>query len=262
MDDSIEILKFIISVSAIASIISCIELLNLKSYFAHDNLFSWKIVKIELSQSYSKNTLTFLDKILKYPNIFWILYIQIISSFLILLISSKAILGLLCLIISLCYFLLSFRGFDGFNGGDSMNKVIFLSSCLGLLFSKENIVLYFIAFQLMFAYSLSGWFKATEIRWFNGTFLLNVLRQKTYSREFVWNIMKEKKYMAAAISTFIVMLECLCISLFFMPTEIQILYLIVLGVFHVMNALIMGLSAFVIPFLSCYPALIYTLNRL
>lgn len=255
-------LRLVAAIAATSSIIACLEFISLKRHFMDSELFSWKVVKAGIPSDDSRLRFRLLDAVLNYPNFIGVFYVQIAFSLLLICSPGSIILmSLSCLAVASCYLLSSYRGVDGFNGGDSLNKVICLASGLGFLSGREDLALYFITFQLVFSYTISGFFKSTKAGWFNGDYLLSVWRQKTYGREFIWRLFRDRKVLVSIISSSVVILECCFLLVFWMPTELQITYLAIFGVFHILNALIMGLSAFVLPFFSTYLALLWVVFR-
>ena len=256
-----EAMRFAVSFAAIASIVGSAEWLYLHRQFKSTSIYSWKVRRTSVSRP-----LHVFDKILDYPVFLLLPVIQLLFSFLLLLPNqSNSVLGISCLAVACCYFLLSYRGVDGFNGGDAMAKLIMLTGSICYLSNSDFVIeisVYFIAFQMIVAYSTPGWFRIFDSSWHNGTKILGVMRTESFGRESVWKLLSRNPRFTRFVSSSIAIWEALFVLYLLLPPEFLLLSLAIGIVFHYTNAVVMGLNIFIWSFIGSYPSIFYSSQKL
>lgn len=248
----------VISISSIGVILSAFEWLSLRKHFTNSGIFSWEVRSISLHPNLYKSLINF---IFKYPNINIIYCIQIIVAVLIFFTTSMPIfLATCCSIIAIISILLNFRTKEGISGADKMTRLVMITGAICFLKATPLIInagLTFISLQLILAYTTAGWVRLFVQTWRNGTDLGLILRQHTYSNEFIWAFTKNNKFILKVTALFILFFECTFFICILLPSPFFYLYIALGVIFHIGNAIIMGLNTFVWSFLSTYPALIW-----
>ncbi len=250
-------LRLVLAGSAIASMIGSAEWLYLHRHFRDSGIYSWRVQRLAAGRAAAPASL-----LLAYPQVLAIPVIQLALSALLLLpaLSATAV-GSCALGVALCYFLLSFRGVDGFTGGDAMAKVVMLAGGVALLAASGNAVvgaLLLITGHLLIAYSTPGWSRLFDSKWHNGTKIIGVMRTETFGRRAVWRFLEDNRGFARFVASSIALWEAFFILYLFLPTPLLLLVLSIGVVFHFTNAFVMGLNIFPWSFIGAYPAVIWT----
>lgn len=166
-----------------------------------------------------------------------------------------------CAGIALTSVLLTLRGPDGKNGADQMTKIIFTSLALAL-FSPDvrlwRCEIVFLSAQLCLAYFTSGFLRIQEQGWRSGSALLTVLRQHTYGNYFCWTVARSHPVLTRIASCSVLIFECIFPLALLLPTKALVIFLGFGILFHLMNAVIIGLNTFVWAFVAVYPAFLWT----
>ncbi|MFX0557846.1 hypothetical protein ACOCEA_13690 [Maribacter sp. CXY002] len=255
-----KVLYLVLCFSSICSIITTLEWFALRDEFKSSGYYSWEILRFKVSKNKKLNKV--LNVIFKYPNFLAIFLLQLIFSIAIFFLSdSRVILGISALCVSICYFLISYRRVDGFNGGDSMAKIVFLTSSICFLSNSPVVVelgLIFISFQLILAYTTPGLLRIFDSNWTNGKKLMYVLRMETFSKKSVYEFFSKHPILTKFTSISIIIFEAFFVFSIFLPIKFLLAFLLIGSFFHLMNAMIMGLNTFVWSFVGSYPAIIWT----
>jgi hypothetical protein len=264
--NAIDVLYITVCISGISSLVATLEWLYLYRQFRDDGLYSWKIMRISKQLKVSKLLLCFLDFAFKYPNLLIILVIQLLTTVSLAVPEQTNLsLGIECAIIASCYFLITYRGVNGFNGADSTTKIIFTAASICYLSDSMYVIkagLFFMTLQLVIAYSTPGWLRLFNKNWHNGFYLRRILRLQTFSRFSVWNTVRTKNKLLILLSWQLIAFESLFALALLLPTKVLFIFLSIGILFHVINAIIMGLNTFVWSFLGIYPAFIWTSMQL
>jgi hypothetical protein len=170
--------------------------------------------------------------------------------------------GLVVWALLICNLLIYYRTIVTINGADQMNSIIVvllvLAVCLKDTRLKEVIIL-FLAAHLILCYFTSGLLKVLEANWRRGDALRGILQTRTYSIPVV------SKRAASASGGFMKALS-LCTIIWelsflytpFMNFYVLLAFLITGVVFHLFNAVVMGLNSFLFTFLGLYGCILFT----
>lgn len=255
-------LYIVVCMSSVCSLISTLEWISLKERFKNDNYYSWEISRMKVLAGKPQILKMLIDSIFKYPNVLVILWFQLFSSILIFFTFNHPILtGLSCLGTSIGYFLISYRRVDGYNGGDSMAKVVLLTGAICFLSQSNEILkvgLIFISFQLILAYTTPGLLRLFDSNWRNGKKLMYILRMETFSKKYVYDFFNKRKALIPLTAIAIVIFESFFGLSIFLPFNLLLFVLILGFIFHLTNAIVMGLNTFLWAFVGSYPAFIWT----
>lgn len=184
------------------------------------------------------------------------LVLGIASSFLLFFIPVFSIPTLLVVLI------LTFRMRGPFNGGsDSMSAVVLVGLSIWSLAPQnpwvQKFSLLYIGLHSLASYFIAGLVKARVPQWWSGEALTAIVLKSSYNipnRFQKWVEMNPKKTRALG---WIVLLFELLFPLALLSPKSAALFILAAGVFHLLNAYILGLNRFLFIWVSTYPALYY-----
>lgn len=251
-------LYVVICLSSISIIISAFEWFALKQHLMSNGIFSWTIRSLSIKNKLQKK---YINLLFNYPNLLSLYVIQILAGITIFFSKNHPIsISICCGIISLISITLNFRTKEGLYGADKMSRLILITGALCFIFPTLKIIffgLYFISFQLILSYGTAGWIRLFQPKWRDGSDLKLVLRQHTYSNKIIWRLIENNRFPLKSTAILILVFECSFVISLFLPTPFFFIYIIFGIIFHLTNAIVMGLNTFVWSFLSAYPAIIW-----
>ncbi|MCB0375929.1 MAG: hypothetical protein KDD04_08435, partial [Sinomicrobium sp.] len=149
----------------------------------------------------------------------------------------------------------------GNDGSDQILLIIFSVFALcftpftGELLAKTGIV--FIAAQSCLSYFTAGTTKLISRQWRSGIALTAIFSTKTYGAEKPYRILKKYKPLGVILCWGVILFEVLFPLALFVPLQYAFVFIGLGIVFHILNALIMGLNSFFWAFLATYPAILF-----
>lgn len=173
--------------------------------------------------------------------------------------------AILIAIICLISLMISFRNIVGADGSDQLFSIILLTLFISYLINDPFIYkvgLIFIAAQVILSYVVAGIAKGISQKWRSGQAITMIMNTKTYGHEKIATMLSSS---SRAFNIFlcwnIIVVECLFFAVIFLPYPWFIPFLIWGFLFHLYNAVVMGLNNFFWAFLAAYPSIFY-LNHL
>ena len=154
----------------------------------------------------------------------------------------------------------------GLDGADQMNLIISLTLLLCFCFTDNSFIkqvgIIFIALQLSLSYLIAGIAKIISKTWRSGLATRGILSTNMFGSKKLRNALGANKNINIILSWITIIFEILFIAALFIPsTKVLIIFLVCGVLFHLTNAIIMGLNDFVWSFISAYPA-IYFLHQI
>jgi hypothetical protein len=149
----------------------------------------------------------------------------------------------------------------GLDGSDQMSLIMFVAVAIYKLFPGDVHVaqasLWFIAIQGCLSYCVAGIAKVISPVWRSGEAVRRILGTRTYGSSWVARLVSGRGGLCVAVSWFLMVCECTFpLALAFGETGFAVFA--VLGIiFHISNAVIMGLNTFVWAFVATYPAILF-----
>lgn len=264
--NEINVLSLVATISAISAIISSLEWLSLYKQYKDDGIYSWIVRKSRTKYLLNGFLSLFFNFIFRYPNVLFLIAAKLLFSIVVLFsYGNTTLLSISSTVIALTSILLSFRGLSGFSGADQMSKITFttLSLCfISLSPLVLKIGLLFLSGQLIIAYSTAGWLRIIQPTWRNGSDLLLIIRQHTYGNKLIWDKARKHPEILKFASLTILIFESSILFALFLPLKFFLIYLCLGVLFHLLNAILMGLNTFFWTFLATYPAVIWTCIQL
>lgn len=247
---------------AYGTFISASEYLFLynKRQYTDGGVFSWKIVSL-LRNGYKK-----IPSMLRTCLIYGVLPALIIQIIFVLILVYALFLkfhNLISLslgIILITNLFLNYRHLVGGEGSDQMRSILLVSLFIFSISSNElikELCIFFIAAEATLAYFASGFSKLSSEVWRNKPAIFLITSTEVFGRKFISKFLLQHKWISFLLAYILMFLFITFpVSLFFFP--LSIFYLIPLGLFHIMIAIIMRLNAFPWFFIATYPSIIYT----
>jgi hypothetical protein len=241
--------------------ISSLEYLAIHKEFKINGIFSWKIFS-------SRNE--FLNSWLPWKKInflfgyraFIVMHALRIASVLLLPFIPDNFYKILLLgFLAISSLLFSFRSIVGLDGADQMNIIITITLFIVYIINVEVIYkagLIFIAAQSILSYMVAGIAKLRSAKWRGGQAVFEIMNTRTYGYKSVAiKLANAPRFVNIILCWLIIFFEIFFIILLFL--EEPWLYIIICCgiIFHLYNAIAMGLNNFFWAFLATYPALLY-----
>ena len=242
--------------------ISTTELIMNGRHCTDEKLFSWKIFRSQPALVKSRLANRILDGLLRYRHYMALLWIRLAAIILVIIPLPLPWLTTFFLgIILLTTLLINFRSPFGQDGSDQMSSVLFITLFLTELVPDKTVQqagIWFIALQSCLSYFAAGVAKAKGKKWTSqGTAVYLIFNTASYGSKPVAGFLRKYppagKWLTwsviAAEVTFPLVLVC--------GFPLCWIFIIWGALFHIMNALVMGLNSFLWAFLATYPAILY-----
>jgi hypothetical protein len=234
------------------------EYLVIKEEFKSSGIFSWNILSSRPGhQKYLRQT----DLLFSYPSTMVFLILKFVASVLLIVIpgdEGKALLLSVILFLSLLFF---YRNIFGNDGSDQMNHIIITALLLAYATkntSARNICIFFVALQSVTAYVVAGIAKIVSAQWRSGIALTGIMGTKTYGHVRIARLLRQlPRSLHRAVAWGIILFETSFIFVILLPSPWFYIFLIGGCLFHLYNAVVMGLNNFTWSFLATYPCIIY-----
>jgi hypothetical protein len=252
----------IVTVASIGVFVASAELVTLKSEFQDGGLFSWNVLRTVSRATLSVGTGR-PRRLISHP-------------FFVPAIVSARGLAALCLICfshnyalsAACVFaiivvsiVMVWRAPLGLDGSDQMSLITFVAVAIHRLFPGDVHIaqasLWFIAIQGCLSYTVAGIAKVTSPVWRSGEAVRRIFGTRTYGSIRSAALVSDRDGLCLALSWMVMLFEC-SFPLALVSGETGFMVFAVIGIlFHISNAVIMGLNTFVWAFVATYPAMLF-----
>lgn len=243
--------------------ISTIELIVNREHYADEKLFSWKVFRSQPVVEKNRLPARLLNALLCYPQYMIILWVRLAAIILVVIPLPVPGLGLLFLgIVLLTTLLINFRSAFGQDGSDQMSSILFITLFfLELLPGNRAVQLAgigFIALQSCLSYFAAGIAKAQGKKWTSqGTAVYLIFNTSSYGSKPVARWLDSHPLTGKWLTWSVIAAE---VSFPLVLISGNYLCWVFIGwgiIFHLLNALIMGLNSFLWAFLATYPAILF-----
>lgn len=264
MDQHHQIIALVAMLAAIPIIISSLEYLYLPQQLK-EGLMAW-----ELERSRRKSLMTgvlaqFFDFFLVYPTVLYVVAARLILAIMLIVFTwGNTISVWLLLPLTICDGIFFIRTRFGRDGADHMTWITLITLTLTAICPTKNVItaaLWFLSFQICLSYFSAGWLKATAVGWRNGRYIASILNLKTYGNPIAGKWILRNKKFAPIIGWSVIIWECTFFLIFIVPKPMVIPMLISGLVFHLLNAVNMGLNCFFFSFVALYPCIYFLAMR-
>ena len=261
------IYQFITGIVTLGLLIACIEDLFTWSTFTERGLMSWKISRLSVPWISKGRFTRILDFLLNDSCFRYVLITKCVITLLLFVYCFYAVPPSFLFALLLCLQgLLSFRSQYGLDGAHQMNFCVLLALFSGTLFGMNSILatisLWFITASLLVSYLVAGVIKLFSPIWQTGGALPLIFSTHSYGSSFFYGVLRKKKEIPLLLCWSVVLFETLFISVLFFNPVTACFFLLIGFLFHVFNALFMGLNGFLFAFTAPYPALLYSVYQI
>jgi hypothetical protein len=253
--------SLIIRLFAFGITISSLEYLTTLQMYSENGIFSWEVSKLTpkiLKSSLHSDRLNFLFG--KYA-IFTLTVFRLISAVYLFICPISAATVYLIAILAFFALYIDFRDAVGKDGSDQMNKIISLTLFITFVSHDKDIAvlgLYFIACQAVLSYLIAGIAKLVSRKWTSGIAIQQIMNTETYgNRPIAMYLFSASHATNLAANWNIIIVECLFPSCLVIGYPYMWVFIIWGLLFHLYNAVFMGLNGFLWAFLATYPAIFF-----
>ena len=242
-------------------IISSLEYLHIRNAFKSNGVFSWTIFSSRGSYINSYFPLRRVRFLFGYEGFIVNHIIRIVCCIALFFVNDYAIKTTLLSFLAISSLILSYRNVIGNDGSDQMNSIICMT--LAIAFLSKNIFVFktglvFIACQSIVSYMIAGIAKLLSTKWRAGIAIYQIMNTKTYgNQKIALYLSKAPKLVCYILSWKIIGVETMFFMVVFMPYPWFFLFLAWGFLFHIYNAITMGLNNFFWAFMATYPSIIY-----
>jgi hypothetical protein len=240
-------------------VISSLEYLYTLTDYGEGGLFSWKVLKLtpKVQPFYHSH----LDLLLGKTGFGILIAIRLAASVALLIQPDTGATVVFLALIAASSLVVVFRNPVGNDGSDQMNSIICLTLLATFLFKGAGIGplgLYFICFQVVISYETAGIAKLISPKWNRGMAIYEIMNTESYGSRTIsrWLGNLPPGY-TLVFNWNIIVFECLYFLVIFFPYPWYLVFMCWGLLFHLYNAVCMGLNGFFWAFLACYPAIIY-----
>ena len=252
----------ILILASMAVLIASAELLTLRAEFEDGGLFDWNVLRtlsrftISISSDRSTHLIShsfFLPAVIGG---------RALAALLLIFFNSNSRLSTVCVLVIIAVSIaLYWRAPIGLDGSDQMSLITFVAVAIYKLFPADihiaHASLWFIAVQGCLSYFVAGIAKVFSPVWRSGEAVRRILSTRTYGSSTAAYLVSGRDAVCVALSWLLMLFECAFpLVLVFGKTGFAVFA--VLGIlFHITNAVIMGLNTFVWAFVASYPAILF-----
>lgn len=252
----------IIILASTGVLIASVELLVLRVEFEDGGLFSWNVLRT-ISSITCKVGSGRSKHLISHPLLVpAIAGVRALAALVLIFFSNNSVLSTVCVFAVVATTIsLYLRSPLGLDGSDQMLLITFVAIAAYKLFPEDVHVshasLWFIAIQGCLSYFVAGIAKAISPLWRSGEAVRRILSTRTYGSSWVAQLLGRRSGVCVALSWLVIGFEC-TFPLALALGKPAFLVFAVLGVlFHISNAVVMGLNTFVWAFIASYPAILF-----
>ncbi len=253
-----------VMIGSLGIFVMSVETLLRLYVFSESGILSWKISKLTTKWLVEGFYARFIHALLCDRAFKGVLWLELTSSFGLLIFSSmKIIVPWLILIELLCLILFSFRTLYGLDGAHHMNLVVVGALCVagfcGLSSKAALFCMWFVSAQLMLSYFIAGIKKLFSPTWRTGEALIFIFRTDAYGHPLIYRLVANSVAIRNIATWSVIGFETCFPLIIFGNASCLWIFLGIGFCFHLMNALFMGLNNFLPAFVSAYPILLYSM---
>lgn len=154
----------------------------------------------------------------------------------------------------------------GLDGAYQMYLVVLLGLFVGIASGVDTTIgkisCMFIAGELILSYFIAGITKMVSPIWRKSHALIAIFGTKSYGHPGVYKFVTFSAVLTAALSWGVMIFEVGFVGVLFLSPSISWMFVLVGFVFHLFNAIFMGLNDFMLAFPATYPSLFFCLHLL
>jgi uncharacterized membrane protein (DUF485 family) len=260
-----EALSLCARLAAFSILISSVELLFNRQLLREDGLLSWSVARLRDPALAAGRSAPFWNAVSAYPNI-----VAIHAATALIAVSvavgprTWSISPVPALALYAASFIGNVRTHYGHDGADQLAGFIVLSigiSGLAPASLSRIACIGFLAFQACLAYAAAGWAKLPQRGWRDGTYLAAIVSTRVYGTPPLGRFLASHRPCARAATLAVLAWECTFPLVLVLPAPFAYAMLAAGVLFHVTNAVVMGLNTFVWSFVATYPAVLWVVQH-
>lgn len=253
-----------IGIGALA-VVTSLEHLSTRDRFEDDGLLSWKVSRLYVQTG--KVLSPVMELVLQSPYFRCILAGRIVIAIALV---GLAVFGHVSIPLLVLLFAtniaLTYRLLGGLTGTFQVSMVVLPALIVAVWFPEGSVAqtaaIAFIAAQIVLSYFVAGISKLISREWRTGTALGSIFSTKMYGNRTVYRLLTKAPKLQIAGAWVVIGFESAFPIVLLGGENVMFLVLGIGVLFHVFNAVFMGLNNFLIGFPATYPAIIYTNNLL
>lgn len=242
-----------------------LEILFNYRHFSNSGIWSWKIYSLKVKYFTKKPAALFIQFLFQ-DHIFNILiFVKLLNTFLFIVLLLCKIIFIPSLILCLILFsLFMLRASDILSGAHQMSFVLLLGLTIAQFYEINSqmylFCMYFISGQLILAYFTAGVTKCYSPVWRSGEAISHIFRTRTFGHPFIYQLAQKSRFIRWSLSWGVMAFEITFPLILFVPKEWALVFFILGFLFHLSNAIFMGLNDFIFPFFATYPIVWYCIG--
>lgn len=255
-------IRSVLAIAAVGILINSLEYLYAAYTFGASGVYSWKVMRVRFAGVFGRRLEGLMDAAFKRLDVRAVLVVRMASTVVAVLspIDSLAF-GVAMWTLLSSSLVFNLRRVIGDDGSDQMLSIIVLTLTLcagpqGTPLTHE-VALWSLALQACLSYCAAGIAKLISPQWRGGDAIFKIFNTVTYGSEPVARFLSHTHRLNFFLCWTVMVVESafpLCLVL---PVPLALAFLAWGAVFHLGNAVIMGLNVFFWAFLATYPAILY-----
>ena len=243
------------------AVVSGLEWLSNRGLLEPKGLFDWSVVGSRAGFISNRP----INRLVSSTNLFILMQmLRVGSGLFIILMAMNAYTFLALLSIAVCCCFTVQRCYFGSDGSDQMGLIVSVGGMLiaagnawgNVGISLSGIVL--ITGQLLLSYFVAGVAKLISRIWRHGEAITGIMATEVYGHRQFGAVVKEYRIIALTLSWLTIALEVSFPCVVVVPLTLALVILCMALIFHIGNAVFMGLNTFALSFPAAYPAVVAT----
>ena len=262
--DPQQVIRLVVRVMAVGAMISSLETLKRRQFLTDGALMSWSVGRLRSAWLSTGLPGAVMDWLLRYPRILQVVVLRAVVSAMLIVAPATADFWPLAVLVAALTFLVTVRSPYGQNGADQLCWIFFAGLALvqvSSLTAARTTFLWFLALQSCLSYSVAGIAKLSARGWRDGTFLISILGTEVYGNRRLAKQVSAIPGLAKGLSLMLIAWETLFPLILILPSNVAPGFLAMGIVFHLVNAVAMGLNDFFWSFTAMYPATFFVVNN-
>jgi Vitamin K-dependent gamma-carboxylase len=261
--DALQSYRLVILFFGVGLAISTLEYLFLLREFSGGGVYSWTILRTAvMRRGHTRLLAPLLDLLYGVRGVAVLLVLRLAGTISVMVLPVGSVpFTAAAAIMTVSHLLFSARQVFGDDGSDQMNSILALTIllCAGPHSTPLilNAGLWFIAMQAVLSYFSAGVAKAISPIWRGGAAVQQIFDTASYGDRGVAVFLARHQFVGALMSWGVIAFEVTFPAGLLLPAPALEVVLVFGAMFHLLNAVIMGLNSFLWSFLATYPALVY-----
>lgn len=265
--EAAEAARWILAIAAAGIAVATAEDLHRFAIFSDGGLLSWRVLRLATRSTYESTIWSWISRLLR-PQVFRALLLSRLSIAVFVSAITMAgrseryllLAGSLTLLLATVLLSLRSNGF-GLDGAHQMNLIILAHMTVFWLAPAESVIrtwcLVALGLHAVVAYVASGVFKAVGPMWRNGDAVSGIMSAKIYGHRSLGGLLTRRPGLSLLMCWFTILFEVSFFVVLFSGSTVLYALLAIGLMFHVANAIFMGLGGFLFAFVATYPAVVF-----